>query len=92
MRRVPEVGDCWLDAGIVPFSTLGYREDRAAWARWYPADLVIEMAAQVRLLTTEYGRGVDNLDARALAQANVRLQTIGRLASESAAELRQHLQ
>ncbi|MBV9470762.1 MAG: class I tRNA ligase family protein, partial [Abitibacteriaceae bacterium] len=24
MRRVPEVGDAWLDAGIVPFSTLGY--------------------------------------------------------------------
>ena len=22
-ERVPEVGDCWLDAGIVPFSTLG---------------------------------------------------------------------
>ena len=25
--RVPEVGDCWLDAGIVPFSTLGYGRD-----------------------------------------------------------------
>ena len=24
---MPEVGDCWLDAGIVPFSTLGYRRD-----------------------------------------------------------------
>src|SRR5690242_13362505 len=23
-ERVAEVGDCWLDAGIVPFSTLGY--------------------------------------------------------------------
>ena len=23
-RRVTEVGDCWLDAGIVPFSTLNY--------------------------------------------------------------------
>jgi isoleucyl-tRNA synthetase len=48
VRRVPEVGDCWLDAGIVPFSTLGYLEDRAHWARWYPADFVVEMAAQVR--------------------------------------------
>ena len=28
VRRILEVGDCWLDAGIVPFSTLGYREDR----------------------------------------------------------------
>ena len=24
LRRVPEVGDVWLDAGIVPFSTLGW--------------------------------------------------------------------
>ena len=24
VRRVPEVGDVWLDAGIVPFSTLGW--------------------------------------------------------------------
>jgi isoleucyl-tRNA synthetase len=25
VRRIPEVGDVWLDAGIVPFSTLGWR-------------------------------------------------------------------
>ena len=25
--RVLEVGDCWLDAGIVPFSTLGWQRD-----------------------------------------------------------------
>ncbi|HKW93538.1 MAG TPA: class I tRNA ligase family protein, partial [Methylomirabilota bacterium] len=48
VARVPEVGDCWLDAGVVPFSTLGYLEDRAAWARWFPADFVVEMAAQIR--------------------------------------------
>ena len=27
VRRVPEVGDVWLDAGIVPFATLGWRND-----------------------------------------------------------------
>jgi isoleucyl-tRNA synthetase len=27
VRRVPEVGDVWLDAGIVPFSTLGWESD-----------------------------------------------------------------
>ena len=48
VRRVPEVGDCWLDAGIVPFSTLGYLEDREEWARWFPADLVVEGAPQIR--------------------------------------------
>ena len=26
-RRIPEVGDVWLDAGIVPFSTLGWQND-----------------------------------------------------------------
>jgi len=29
VARVPEVGDVWLDAGIVPFSTLGWRNDEA---------------------------------------------------------------
>jgi isoleucyl-tRNA synthetase len=28
VRRIPEVGDVWLDAGIVPFSTLGWKNDR----------------------------------------------------------------
>jgi isoleucyl-tRNA synthetase len=27
LERVTEVGDCWLDAGIVPFSTLGWRSE-----------------------------------------------------------------
>jgi isoleucyl-tRNA synthetase len=26
--RAKDVGDCWLDAGIVPFSTLGWRNER----------------------------------------------------------------
>ena len=29
VRRIPEVGDVWLDAGIVPFSTLGWQN--AEW-------------------------------------------------------------
>mgnify|MGYP003333142906 CR=1 FL=1 len=29
-ERVTEVGDCWLDAGIVPFSTLGWGRDTFA--------------------------------------------------------------
>src|SRR5579883_3040365 len=47
--RVPDVGDCWLDAGIVPFSTLGYLTDRQYWEKWFPADLVLEMREQIRL-------------------------------------------
>ncbi len=40
--RIRDVGNPWLDAGIVPFSTLHYREDREYWSRWFPADLVTE--------------------------------------------------
>jgi len=47
--RVSEVGDCWLDAGIVPFSTLDWLHDRAHWERWFPAEYIVEMVEQVRL-------------------------------------------
>jgi isoleucyl-tRNA synthetase len=47
--RIPDVGDCWLDAGIVGFSTLHYFDDRAYWEKWFPAELVLEMREQVRL-------------------------------------------
>ena len=37
--RIPDVGNVWLDAGIVPFSTLHYREDPAYWAQLVPGRL-----------------------------------------------------
>ena len=49
VSRIPEVGDVWLDAGIVPFSTLGYFSDRAEWEQNFPVEWVIEMQEQVRL-------------------------------------------
>ena len=49
VERVPEVGDCWLDAGVVGFSTLKYFEDKEYWQKWYPAEFVVEMIEQVRL-------------------------------------------
>ncbi|MDH3944064.1 MAG: class I tRNA ligase family protein, partial [Anaerolineae bacterium] len=42
MSRIPDVGNPWLDAGIVSFSTLGYREDNEFWQKWYPADWISE--------------------------------------------------
>jgi isoleucyl-tRNA synthetase len=42
MNRVPDVGNPWLDAGIVPFSTMGYNKDRARWEKWFPADFITE--------------------------------------------------
>jgi isoleucyl-tRNA synthetase len=40
--RITDVGNPWLDAGIVPFSTMHYREDPAYWQKWFPADFVTE--------------------------------------------------
>ena len=42
MNRIPDVGNPWLDAGIVPFSTLSYRSDRDNWKSWFPADWISE--------------------------------------------------
>lgn len=41
-HRVEDVANPWLDAGIVPYSTLGYNTDREHWRTWFPADLVLE--------------------------------------------------
>ncbi|MSR32387.1 MAG: isoleucine--tRNA ligase [Gemmataceae bacterium] len=40
--RVPDVGNPWLDAGIVPYSTMGFNRDRAEWEKWFPADFITE--------------------------------------------------
>ena len=42
VERIKDVGNPWLDAGIVPFSTLHYREDPDYWAKWFPADFITE--------------------------------------------------
>jgi len=42
ISRIPEVGNPWLDAGVVAMSTMGYRLDRAHWEKWFPADLISE--------------------------------------------------
>ncbi len=42
VSRIADVGNPWLDAGIVPFSTMHYREDPEFWSRWFPADFVSE--------------------------------------------------
>ncbi len=42
VSRIPDVGNPWLDAGIVAYSTLGYRHDRAYWEEWFPAQFITE--------------------------------------------------
>jgi len=53
VMRIPDVGNPWLDAGIVPYSTVrptqerndptrGYPFDRSYWSEWFPADFITE--------------------------------------------------
>jgi len=50
MSRILDVGNPWLDAGIVPFSTLvdpatgkvSYTSDKKYWEEWFPADFITE--------------------------------------------------
>jgi isoleucyl-tRNA synthetase len=53
VTRIPDVGNVWLDAGIVPFSTMrppddmytlenGYPFDKTYWQEWFPADFISE--------------------------------------------------
>lgn len=42
VERIKDVGNPWLDAGIVPFSTLKYAEDRDYWRQWFPAGFITE--------------------------------------------------
>ena len=56
-ERVPDVGNPWLDAGIVPYSTLtpkagevpSYLTDKKYWDEWFPPDFAVEMYEQTRL-------------------------------------------
>lgn len=50
ISRIPDVGNPWLDAGIVPFSTLidpktkkvSYLTDKKYFNEWFPADFITE--------------------------------------------------
>ena len=50
LSRIPDVGNVWLDAGIVTFSTLidpesdavSYMTDQKYFKEWYPADFITE--------------------------------------------------
>ena len=42
VSRILDVGNPWLDAGIVSFSTLNYSSDKKYWKKWFPADFICE--------------------------------------------------
>ncbi|HTW91316.1 MAG TPA: isoleucine--tRNA ligase [bacterium] len=42
VARIKDVGNPWLDAGIVPFSTTHYLTDHPYWRDWFPFDFITE--------------------------------------------------
>lgn len=42
VSRIKDVGNPWLDAGIVPFSTVSYLTDKSYWKQWFPFDFITE--------------------------------------------------
>ena len=50
IHRVDDVGNPWLDAGIVPYSTIKnsnkgeplYLSDKEEWKKWFPVDFITE--------------------------------------------------
>lgn len=42
VSRIEDVGNPWLDAGIVPFSTLKYFSDKDYWQKWFPIEFICE--------------------------------------------------
>ena len=50
MSRILDVGNPWLDAGVVPYSTLvdpetgkvSYTSDKKYWKEWFPANFITE--------------------------------------------------
>ena len=42
ISRIPDVGNPWLDAGIVSFSTRKYSSDKDFWKKWFPSDFISE--------------------------------------------------
>jgi len=48
-RRVPEVIDCWFDAGSMPFAQWGYpHRNRDEFEKAFPADFITEAVDQTR--------------------------------------------
>ena len=49
VNRITEVGDCWLDAGVTPFSTKKYFTDKKYFEENFPSEMVCEMIEQIKL-------------------------------------------
>lgn len=49
MRRIPEVLDCWMESGSMPYAQKHYPfENKEEFKKSFPADFIVEYTAQVR--------------------------------------------
>ena len=49
MRRIPDVLDCWFESGSMPYAQVHYPFEKKEWfEHHFPADFVVEYAAQTR--------------------------------------------
>ncbi len=48
MKRTPEVFDVWFDSGVAPWAALDYPRRKDLYERFFPVELEIEAAEQVR--------------------------------------------
>ncbi|UCE44729.1 MAG: isoleucine--tRNA ligase [Methanobacteriota archaeon] len=48
MRRVPDVLDVWLDAGVCSWASLGYPAETEEFERWWPSEWITEAHDQTR--------------------------------------------
>lgn len=48
-QRIPEVFDCWVESGSMPFASLGYPlSNKSSFEQAYPAQFITEYIAQTR--------------------------------------------
>ena len=47
-KRLPDVLDVWIDAGVAHFAALGYPQDEKTLKNYWPADFIIEGNDQIR--------------------------------------------
>jgi isoleucyl-tRNA synthetase len=49
MKRIPEVLDCWMESGSMPYGQIHYPfENKDLFKKSFPADYIIEYVAQIR--------------------------------------------
>ncbi len=48
MKRIPDIGDVWLDAGCVSWISLYYPQKKKDFEEYWPADFILEAKDQIR--------------------------------------------